>query len=468
MASLIAAAGSVIIITFAVILSVPASEPRAVSVSNVVDAYKDSNNAPEHGLRRHETDKEPTFNDDSGLARNTLLEFTLAAKLSLRASDVRVFGPKAQAVAHLSIGSDVKEGLIENLESKPISSFTGIQPFSNAKMLAIDERFISSGLIDKLANLEVLSLEVAAIKTSNNNWLVFTRVKPFWTGWRLQAVLAFGLSMIVLLPISLIAGNRLSQPLRDLANLANGSQLNNDLQSISVGGAQEVRSAAEALINMHRRIRAEVAQRERVVAALAHDIRTPLTSLRVRVETAVSENKRDKFVFDIWRMEQMIQDMMIYARGIGKAPDLQLLDLQVIVATCLDDARMQTAVKRHGTTEPVWVLGEALSLQRALSNLLENAIKYGRNPVATVNVDNEKVFLIISNESEMILDTDLSRLLDPFERGEQSRNRDTGGTGLGLAIVNDIVKLHDGSLTMKKTVDGVEVIIELPLAKACL
>ena len=464
--SLIVAATFVLTITFTVILLAPTPEPPAVSVSHVAEVHNNPNMASQHGLVRVISSVEPSFAEDESWVRNILFEVTLAATLSIEPANVRVFGPELATVAQLNVNENQSEDASESIEPNSTATISGIEAFSNAQVFTINEGLDNSSFVETIAGLEILSLEVAAIRTPNGEWAVYQREKTFWTGWRLQALLAFGLSMIALFPIAWLAGNRLSQPLRDLAALADGSQLGQDLRPKSFGGPKEIRTAADALVNMHSRLKEDAAQRSRVVAALAHDLRTPLTSLRVRIETVAQDNALEKMAFDIRRMDQMIQDMMMYAKGIDKAPAKERLDLQKIVASCLEDANMQSAIKRTGALDAIWICGHGLSIQRAINNLLVNAIKYGTNPGILVAEKGNRAQIIVSNDCENLAESDLTRLLEPFERGEQSRNRDTGGTGLGLFIARDIAQFHRGSLSMRNVDGGIEVILDLPMADA--
>lgn len=461
--SLIVAAAFVLTITFTVILLAPTPEPPVISVSDVAEVHTNPDLASQRGLVKLTSDVEPSFADDEGLVRQLIFEIILATTLAIEPADVRVFGPKSATVGQLNVTINDDENSSNSTEPNALIPFSGSEKNSNSQILANVARLKSSNLLETLAGLKTRSMEAAAILSPSGEWAVYKRENIFWTGWRLHALLAFGLSMIALLPIAWLAGNRLSQPLRDLAKLADGSQLGQDLKPEPFGGPKEIRAAADALVNMHGRLKADAAQRTRVVAALAHDLRTPLTSLRVRIETVAQGQTLAKMTFDIHRMEQMIQDMMLYAKGIDKAPTKARLDLQRIVARCLDDVNMKSTINRSGTIESIWVWGHGLSIQRAIHNLLENAIKYGTHPGIRVAKKGNRAQIVVSNHCEYLVESDLTRLLEPFERGEQSRNRDTGGMGLGLSIAHDIARFHRGSLSIRNVDGGVEVILDLPL-----
>ncbi len=468
--ALIIAAGTVMAITFTVILLLPAPEPQAVNVSDVAEAYANPNALSELDLYQYSTPTEPIYSINDELTRIQLLELTLASKLAITPEDVRVYVPEMATFSEDGMRIGMSEGgLSAVMEQISTSELPDTELMSNVRVIQLDEE-LSNNFVSTLADLDVFSLEVVAIKKAEHEWIVFKRKYSFWTGWRLQVFFAIGLSTIALIPIAWVAGNRLSQPLRDLAILADGSQLGEALPAVSIGGVQEIRSAADALFNMHRRLRIDAAQRTRVVAALAHDLRTPLTSLRVRIETAVSEEARAKMAYDIIRMEQMIQDMLLYAKGVDKAPDMTQLNLQTIISSCLDDVRNQVAVVRSGLLDPVWIRGHEMSIQRVINNLLVNAIQYGNNVCLNVELKSKNVVITISNDGDCLPERDLVRLLEPFERGEQSRNRDTGGTGLGLSIADEIMQVHQGSLVLKNRKvhgadDGIDAVLEIPLSK---
>ncbi len=484
LATLMATVGIVLVITFTVVLFVPTPEIRPVSLRQIADALAAPDTARSQGLRYRVRQNAPDLDEGSNLERQHLFEIILSNLLDHPRDEIIVVGRPSEVFTQVTVAAGSLEGvqptlkpdeqqsdlvvrapiMVEGDDAKTLQEMVG--RFLQAEP-GIDGVDAEPGRVDPLFSLltdiELSTLLTAAVKRSDGNWRTVTRSGPVLTGWRMQVLLAFVLSAVVLIPMGWFAARQLSAPLRNLARLADDSQLDKPLSADGLSGSQELRSAAAALQNMHKRLSEEAGKRSRLVAALAHDLRTPLTGLRVRIETAVSETQRDKMADDIARMEAMIQEMMTYARG-GDARSAEVeLDLNEVLIQVVDEMALNAPITFRVPDTPVKILGDRLALRRAVANLIDNAQIYGSDTQVELSTDAAQAVVTVSNTARPFCDGDLTRLLAPFERGEKSRSRNTGGTGLGLAIASDIARHHGGALRLEnRPPDRVAAILTLP------
>ena len=305
-------------------------------------------------------------------------------------------------------------------------------------------------------------IETAALQLASGEWTVIQRAEPFWSGWRKQVTIAFGLSTLLLIPFGWLMAMRLSRPLQDLEKTALNLSLDNTHSTHKFLGSVEVRAAKAAILDMNNRLRDQSRERVRMVTAIAHDLRTPLTSLRIRAESAPIAQK-EKMASDIKRMELMIREMLNFTQGLKNNMELVPVDLTELVRVCLEDIQVQNNITSVTIPNTCWVKGRPLELRRAIDNLIDNALKYAGNITIELSTNDTLAILVVSDRGPGIPEADLERVLSPFERGEQSRNRDTGGVGLGLTIVNEIALGHGGKFHLiNRKGAGVIAKLELP------
>lgn len=204
-----------------------------------------------------------------------------------------------------------------------------------------------------------------------------------------------------------------------------------------------------------------------MLAAIAHDLQTPLTRLRLRLEKVADEELRNKLIHDLALTQDIVKEGMDLARSIDAEEAFELLDLDSLIGSICNDATdaglKVTQSGRIGA--PVKVRPNAL--RRCLCNLVDNAVKYGKFAHVTLKKDGAKVIISITDGGPGIPEDQLQTVLQPFQRLEGSRSRDSGGTGLGLTIAANIAEKHRGSLRLRnigKKDQGLEAIVELPIA----
>lgn len=277
----------------------------------------------------------------------------------------------------------------------------------------------------------------------------------------LSAMVLFALCIALL---AWLVARIATRPLRQLADAADKLDISRAAEPLPEQGSNEVRVATRAFNRMQRRIYEDVRERTGMLAAITHDLQTPLTRLRLRLEKLPDAALRDKLVGDMQAMQQMLQEGLELARSLDASEPAQLLDLDSLLdSLCSDaaDAGQQVTYVEH---TPVRLKAHPLGLRRALSNLIDNAVKYGQRAEVTLSRDERQCHIRIRDFGPGIPPPLLEQVFTPFYRIEHSRSRETGGTGLGLAIARNIVLRHNGELALANLpAGGLEAHVVLPL-----
>lgn len=253
------------------------------------------------------------------------------------------------------------------------------------------------------------------------------------------------------------------RPLKQLAQAA--TELGHDLNRspLALTGASEIRQASAAFNAMQERIRQHIAQRTEILAAITHDLQTPLTRLRLRLEKVQDSQLRERLVDDLAAMQALVREGLDLARSMDTAEPMQALDLDSLLDTvCADacDAGQDVTLSGHSQLS---IMAHPQGLRRCLTNLIDNAVKYGQFARLTVQRGQDGAIIRIRDGGHGLAPDQLERVFEPFYRIESSRSRDTGGTGLGLSIARNIAIQHGGSLSLSNHPEGgLEVQLTLP------
>jgi signal transduction histidine kinase len=228
-------------------------------------------------------------------------------------------------------------------------------------------------------------------------------------------------------------------------------------------GARELRDAARAFNTMQDRLQRYLDSRTRVLAAMSHDLKTPLTRLRLQVETTLDDAAiQARFGKELDEMESMVRGALALFRGLDDDETLAPIDINALVATLRSEfTEMGADVTAEGQALQPF-MGKPQALRRCLTNLLANAVKFGTRAKLVVE-DGTALLIRVRDEGPGIPPDELERVFEPFYRVESSRNRDTGGTGLGLSIARDVAQAHGGSLVAQNLpAGGLEALLVLP------
>ena len=256
-------------------------------------------------------------------------------------------------------------------------------------------------------------------------------------------------SLLGTLVVGLIFTRRMTAPLQELSRAAWAAGNGDRSARVTETGARELREAAAAFNDMQQRIANFDAERMRLVAAIGHDLRTPITGLRIRAEMLENEDIREPFIRTLDDMAVIAEDLLQYGRGgqDGEAP--VATDLVALLGQLCHDrgATFETRGRIALRLRPV-------AISRALGNLIDNAVRYGATAVVRVRQSGQQVAVVIEDDGPGIAPHLLEHVFEPFFRGEDSRNLDTGGAGLGLAIARQIISEHGGSITLSNRATG--------------
>ncbi|WP_246860710.1 ATP-binding protein [Noviherbaspirillum sp. UKPF54] len=253
------------------------------------------------------------------------------------------------------------------------------------------------------------------------------------------------------------------RPLKQLAQAATELGNNIDRPALPERGATEIRQAAAAFNAMQARIRHHIRQRAHILAAITHDLQTPLTRLRLRLEKVDDAELRAKLISDLSAMQSMVREGLDLARSMDLAEAMQPLDLDSLIdSVCADAADAGQHVTASGATS-VSLLARPTALRRCLTNLIDNAVKYGHSAQVSAAREDGMAVICIRDDGPGIPEAELEKVFDPFYRLESSRSRDTGGTGLGMTIARNIVEQHGGTIHLRNRREGgLEVTVRLP------
>lgn len=292
------------------------------------------------------------------------------------------------------------------------------------------------------------------VRQSDGRWLVVEPKPTFrMDSWQQRILLILLLSVIAVTPLAWLFARRLSQPITAFADAAERLGKDPRTPPLNLSGSTEVVAAASAFNMMQERLRRYVEDRTAMVGAIAHDLRTPLTRLKFRIEAA-PDDIRPKLAADIDQMETMIAATLGFVRDTNRPAERTKLELASLLESVMDEAAEtggDTTVER---AEKTVIEGDPVALKRLVQNLVDNALKYGGAARGRVYAEDGMAIIEIDDYGPGVPPAELERVFEPFYRGEPSRNRQTGGIGLGLAVVRSLARAHGGDVTLTNRPEG--------------
>lgn len=306
---------------------------------------------------------------------------------------------------------------------------------------------------------------ITEVQLKDGTWVNFDHPRPWaLTDSPFRLVLSLGVLLVSVLLLSFLAVRWLTRPLSTLARAAD--ELGRDLNRppLPERGPLEVRAAAAAFNTMQARLRDYIYERTRILTAVSHDLRTPITRMRLRAELLGDEELKTKLVRDLQEMEEMTNATLSFLRGFEDREQLQSVDLMALLESLETDS-LDTGydVKLQGRIERP-VLLRPRALRRLLDNLVTNAIRYGKKAAVTVQDLGEEVVIRVRDAGTGIPPAELEKVFEPYYRLETARSQEGGGTGLGLSIARNIAELHGGRLVLQNhPAGGLEAILTLPI-----
>ena len=302
------------------------------------------------------------------------------------------------------------------------------------------------------------------VRLKNGQWVrIEASLKPSAPALPNDFYVHLLVSLGIIVLVVMLVVRQATKPLQQLAQAADNLGQDLDAPSLPETGSAELRTAAQAFNRMRDKIKRLIDERSRALAAVSHDLRTPLTRLRLRSELIDDERLRDQMSADLDAMAQMIDAMLDYLRGLRDSEPVRPIDIDALLESLAEDS---AALGR-----PIGIEGKAWSsypgrlsaLRRGIQNLIDNAFKYGTAPRLRIEDSPDVLRVIVEDDGPGIPPEALARVTEPYYRPDAARASSTGGVGLGLSIVKDVALLHGGELRIaNRPQGGVQAILELP------
>lgn len=290
--------------------------------------------------------------------------------------------------------------------------------------------------------------EVIAAAEVDGRWRVLSMPRsPRVAEWARRQRINQITIVLLLVATAFLFAQQLARPMRRFAASADRVGRDTSAPPVPVRGPKELRIAALAINAMQRRIEDILRERTEMVAAIAHDLRTPLARIAFRVENS-GEAIREPVLDDIEQMREMIAATLDFSRVSMDLRPQDVCDLNVVIEEVARSAREVGQDVSAMASGPLPVCGDPLALKRMLQNLVENAAHYADGAVISAAQDNGIISIEVSDRGPGLPEEMLQRVLAPFVRNEPSRSRETGGVGLGLAISKSIAAKHGGNLVL--------------------
>jgi signal transduction histidine kinase len=296
---------------------------------------------------------------------------------------------------------------------------------------------------------------VAQVPLRDGTLATFDARLPAQTAnWPYRLLLSLAVLLAAVIAVSLLAVRWVTRPLKVLADTADELGKNIHRPALQERGPLEVVRAARALNTMQARLIGYLGERTSVLAAMSHDLKTPITRLRLRAELLEDPALKAKIAADLDEMQSMVGGALDFLRGAGSGEAVKPVDVTALLESLQADMQElggQVTIEGAAATP---LPGKPQALKRCLWNLLDNAIKYGGKALVSVRDDGPQLEIRVADEGPGIPAAEIEKVFEPFYRIESSRNRQTGGTGLGLSIAKGIAEDHGGDLELRNRPEG--------------
>ena len=379
----------------------------------------------------------------------------------VRGADPR---PPQRSFVRLPLLSDFEQALKEQLRAALGPAYTveiGPTPEPPPPAIPISAPFYEA---HELASHQAAARRYdVSVRFADGDGVIY-RLTRMPGGAPLPRNLLINLTLLVLLLVVVLyaAARNITRPLSDLARAADSVGRELRPAQLEERGARELRDAARAFNTMQDRLHRYLDSRTRVLAAMSHDLKTPLTRLRLQVETLDNPSLQARIGRELDEMESMVREALSLFRGLDDGEPAAPLDVNALLAQIRTEFTDMGAVVTLSGQALQPLVGKPQALKRCLTNLVANAIKFGARADIEVE-DGAELIIRVRDHGPGIPEDELERVFEPFYRLESSRNRDSGGTGLGLSIARDIAQAHGGSLSLANlAAGGLEALLRLP------
>ncbi len=305
-----------------------------------------------------------------------------------------------------------------------------------------------------------------AVPLSNGVWLNAVYAKPVLVpGSTYQTFLSLGIAALALTLVAILMARWITRPLKDIAQAAERVGLGEEVAPIPECGPNDIRCTAAAFNRMQTRLRRFIEDRTRMLAAIGHDLRTPITAMRLRAEFVADEETKKKLIAALDEMQGMTEATLAFAREDAVREETRTVDLSALFESlCADLGDLGWDVT-FSNGEKIPYRCRPDTLRRAARNLIENAVRYGDRARVSLSIEGDTIEITVEDDGSGIPEQEFERVFQPFVRLESSRNRATGGVGLGLSIARSIVRAHGGDIALTNG-SGLHVVVKLPRSGA--
>ncbi len=339
---------------------------------------------------------------------------------------------------------------------------------NDVKLIDLPQRWAQNSLI---RGPEIAPVLVAQVPIGDDEWLYLAGLltNPYYLSEsrypNSDQLLFLSIMLVVLLAISWLLVGWLTKPLIDLSRAARhlGTDIEFNIKSLQVRGPREVRETAMAFNFMQERIVRFIEDRERLFSAISHDLKTPITRLRLRTELMDESEARRKMILDLDELEAMVKGALDLGKSTDIHESIHAININQLVRTFKDEFKlMGSDLEIRGIAKRPF-FGKPLALKRCLSNLINNGIFYGNNVRVDIVDSRAEIKIYVVDNGPGIPEHLIEKVFDPYVRLEASRNRNTGGAGLGLSIARNIAHAHGGHLKLRNRIGfGLEAAVILP------
>jgi len=368
-----------------------------------------------------------------------------------------------QKIVETNLGMEVK---VYNLEDKHKAVNKVIKKTNNEMVTGFLEKDLKRRFPADLTSVywdKENSLLTVFIDTSNRLFEFVTSSKNIFStsifgfvAWMVGTSALLFLVAVLFLRIQV-------RSIADLAKVAEDFGKGIDNKDFKPYGSSEVRAAALAFIKMKERIQRQISERTQMLAGVSHDLRTPLTRMKLQATMLEGQDKED-MLQDIAEMEKMLEGYLSFVSGEGGEIST-FVDMNELILSVLNKYRTKDAFIRYKTNDQVSAIqGREQALKRAITNVVSNALKYGKTVAVGLESNNRKLEVTIDDDGPGIPEDKREEVFKAFYRLEESRNKETGGIGLGLAITKDVITSHGGKIELLDSpLGGLRVLISIPL-----
>ncbi len=308
-------------------------------------------------------------------------------------------------------------------------------------------------------------LELAmSIRLGSGEWLNVRSMfhRPV-AQWLVSDIAALAIAAVLVTLVAVLTAIRIVRPMRGLADASERAGKGEALPALPETGPREIRDTVHAFNRMQDRIRRFVTGRTRMLAALSHDLRSPLTAMRLRLELIEEGEDRDRLEALVDEMQTMVDATLGFARGEAETEETVAVNLCDLLQDLVGE-KQGANIAGLGEAAQIKARVRPVALKRALRNLIDNAVRYGGKAEIDLSRDGDTAIISISDNGPGLPEDQLEAVFEPFRRLENSRSRETGGAGLGLAIARTVIRGHGGEVTLRnRQGGGLDAVVRLPL-----